>query len=317
MRGIPLIIALVYGILLVYLIPVEAVLDRQNYLNSAQNGWSDLILLGYINEGFIKVIVNEPIWLLLNISLSKLLEPDLIIQVFVFVPAFLTAFILVNKHKENLFFILIILLFPQVIKNNIIHLRQGIAIMVFLISSFTKNKKAKYILLGITPFIHSSFFIVILLKIYIYIIERIKLKFHLKIYLTAMLSLTLGIFILILAGFFGATQAGVYTDVKYEVSGIAFIFWSFILMIYFWEGKTYGNKYFFVIASVILYLSTYFLTPVTARVFESSLTLVLVSGINMKEIRKNMFLTLVILNMLYFYLANFSEPFFGWQSIDI
>ena len=316
MKNLNICISAIYASCLLFLIPIDAVLDRQNYLNSAQNGWSDLIFLGNYIEGIFKLFVNEPLWLIINIALSKFFNPEFIVGLFVFIPAFITSYILLKNNKKDIFFVILFLVFPQIIKNHVIHLRQGIAIMFFLFSYYSSGKLKQNGFLFLASLIHSSFFLVIVIKLYLYFLNKSNLEIRLQVVFTAIVSLIIGSCILFFAELFGASQAQVYLESKYIISGIAFIFWFIIILVFVAEGNEFIHSNMFSIASILLYLATYFLTPVTARVFESSLAVVMISGLNLGKNKKAVFILFVILNAFYFYSVNYGKSYFGWQSID-
>jgi uncharacterized membrane protein YphA (DoxX/SURF4 family) len=51
----------------------------------------------------------------------------------------------------------------------------------------------------------------------------------------------------------------------------------------------------FEIGTIIFYLATYFLSPFSARIFESTLPLVLLSGLKMRGFGRIIFLTLIVI----------------------
>lgn len=128
------VISIVYAAVLTSM-PLDAFKDRANYLVYATSPLE--ILMRYISGGGASVAFNEPAWLLLNIGLGSFLEPENVVRALIFFPAFTTSFFVLRSNPRNCIFLLAFLLAPQIIKNNITHLRQGVAISVFLLGWFT------------------------------------------------------------------------------------------------------------------------------------------------------------------------------------
>jgi hypothetical protein len=282
------VVAAVYAIVLASL-PLLEFRDRANYLIYGYA--SDLILQRNLAQGITTVLSNEPVWLLINIILASFLSPEQIIQVIIAFSAFIVSWITLRTRPRQFVWLLVFLLFPSVVKNYIIHLRQGLAIAIFMIGLLViKPRILSWLFIGITPFIHASFFFVVGLLFLSRASRRLRLDSYLSIILFA--AITIGIVGALewVASGLGARQASEY-ELRggVVVSGVNFVFWLIMLLLMVIQGRTFLRQHRFVISSIIFYLGTYFFTPITARVFESTLLLVLVSGLDLTGWRGHTF----------------------------
>ncbi len=67
----------------------------------------------------------------MNSALGLFADPDVVVRLIIFVSAFLTAWLVLSNNTKYIFPLLILLFLPNVIKNYLIHLRQGLAISIF------------------------------------------------------------------------------------------------------------------------------------------------------------------------------------------
>lgn len=292
-------------------LPLFFFADRENYLIYA--GYSELILQRYAGQGFLTLIANEPLWLLLNIALARVLPLEAVLRAIIAVPAFLVAWMILRRATSagSLAFLLFLLFYPSVVKNHILHLRQGVAIALFLIAILLayKQKLLRWFLIGMTPFIHSSFFLVILVLILSCLTKRMRFAPDLSLLTFVAGSALLTNFVLWFARIIGARQGVELLDVIVPVSGFGFVFWLGILSIMIVEGKEFVRLHRFAIAMIIFYLHAYFIAPFLVRVFESALLLIFLEGLNLTRWRLFIFRSAIIAYGVIFWLRGFiSEP---------
>jgi hypothetical protein len=269
-------------------IPMDGIPDRDNYLNYALN--ASEIWTRYTQ---ISIFVNEPIWLEINEALSHLFySPKITVLTIIFFASFVTAFVVLKVNKKYFIYLLAIILLWQVMQKNIIHLRQGLAISFFLVAYFLENKKIKFFLYTILPFIHLSFFFILFILIFSHYIKRINIPIYINYILQVLLYIFISLFILYLAQLLGARQANGYIETSQNISGLGFIFWSIILLLYITEHNKFQTTHYFSISILFFYLSAYFLLPVSARIFESAIILVLLSALDLSDKRKYIFFAL-------------------------
>lgn len=291
-------------------LPIDAFIDRDNYIDYAT--FSSVILSSNIEQGLNVVFFNEPLWLLINTLLGLILSPENTLIILIFISSFITFYItFVNSKPELFILILLFLLLPQVLKNNIIHIRQGLAIAIFLLAWFSESKKYSLILMFCAPLIHSSFFIVCMILIYSKCMEKINFSNGINISLFIFLGIIFSLSIMFFASYLGARQ-GSEGGAGLDISGAGFIFWLCILFICLLEGKSFFIKNKISIYFIIFYLVSYFLIPTSARIFESVLIIVLLSTTYFTGYRKLSFIAFFLLYFLIQWLTRLDKPGFGW-----
>ncbi|WP_132353297.1 hypothetical protein [Photorhabdus khanii] len=295
--------AVLYGYILSYVLPLEAFLDRENYLIYASE--SQVILDRYISQGILSFFTNEPIWLLTNISLSLTFTPETTLRIIILVPASVIFYVAIINNQKYILITLIFLFMPQILKNNIIHLRQGFAIALFILSWYSQSKIIKNILLISTPFIHSSFFIIITLVFIDSFSNKLRLSAGLRAIIVTLFGLLIGNSLGFISSELGARQANEYHFSSASISGLGFIFWFCIFWIYFLQGKDFTDKNSFSLTTLVFYLSTYFFVEFSGRFLENSLLIVLMSGLQLKN---NSFYYIMIFS--YFIVAYLRQIYF-------
>lgn len=308
----PFAFALVYATILASL-PLEAFKDRENYLVYAR--FSDLTLAGYASAGWVVVAVNEPLWLLINIGLAHFLEPEMIVRTLVFIPAFIVSFVLLCNNFRHVLWMTFFLLVPQILKNHLIHLRQGVGVSVFILGYYAGPRWLRLALMGIAGFIHSSFLIVTAIGVVIWIGHALRFSPALRIILF-IASFTIASLILNeVASALGARQAIQYAEADLAISGLGFLFWLFVLGLFIFDGNQFVRNNFFPVGILTFYLSTYFIVPVSARVFESVILLVMLAGLDLSSWRRQVFLFIIVLYAFLTYWLKIDQPWLGWGVI--
>ena len=117
--------------------------DREWYLIYAEFS-IDMIKTNY-NKSLIVLLFNEPLFLLINSTLSFLFSPETIIKIIIFASSFLTLYSLgcLSDNKMILLFILIIS--PPFLLKYTSHIRQGLAMSLYFwgLVGYQRNKKYK------------------------------------------------------------------------------------------------------------------------------------------------------------------------------
>jgi hypothetical protein len=98
-----------------------------------------------------------------------------------------------------------------------------------------------------------------------------------------------------MAALVGARQARRYQLGIEDVSGLGFIFWFSVSILFLVQSSGYIKDNIFPIGGLIFYLSGYFLSGFVVRAFESFLPLLLISGLGMSVSKKRVFVTLILL----------------------
>ena len=304
-------IAFGYGGMLSAL-PLEVFSDRVNYLNYAANSWD--ILVRYWSTGLSVGLFNEPLWLLLNSVLAQVFSPETVLRLIIFGSAALVAWQVLRQDSRYFFILLVFLLLPQVVGYHITGLRQGVAIALFLTGWYVQKRSWRWLLIGMTPFVHASFFFVILLLALTGIARQLKLATDLRTLLFVSAGLGTSVMLGPFVAMVGARQAEVYSFSTANVSGLGFLFWTAIFFIMCLQGRTFIRQYAFEYGAVVFYLSTYFLIEVTGRIFESTLLLVLMAGLHLSGWRRQLFIAMIIGYGALQYLLRVREPWLGFGA---
>lgn len=303
-------IAFCYGLGL-SLLPVDAFVDRDNYLNYA--GFSLEIFFRYVDQSVWTVLFNEPGWLGINILLGGFFSVENVLRIIIFFSSAVTAFCALRCDTKYFVILVLILFLPQVIKNNIIHLRQGLAIAIFLCGWFSDRRNIRYALFTTACLIHSSFFIIMFLMIMNHSLVRLRLGAEIRAIVIFAGGVFIGLFGLLLASLLGARQAGMYAaGGMASVSGLAFAFWLVIAGLFAFQGRTFLRENSLQFSFIIFYLSTYFFLPVTARVFESGILLVLFSSLTLTSYRRHIFIAALLFYFVVQWASRLTLPWFGW-----
>lgn len=304
-----LFLAVIYGLVLAGL-PMDVFLDRANYLIYAQE--SGVMLAGRSAEGWIPTLTNEPLWLLGNLALGLMLEPYQVVQVLILIPATLVAFFVLRTNPRQFGWLLMFLFLPYVIKNHIIQLRQGVAIAIFLIGWQMQNRVGRRSVFLLTPLVHSSFFFVLGLLALIMLVRKLRFGMKLRILLFLVTGLGIGLSLSWFSQTLGARQGDEYLFVADKISGLGFLFWAIVLAMFCIQGKAFMREHAFSAGTITFYLSTYFLVEVTARIFESTLIIVLLSGLKLNKECRLLFLLMITIYGLLSYMQRFNQPLLGF-----
>jgi len=304
-------IAVAFGFVLSQLPDVHFI-DFNSYLVNADSSW--LIALGYADGGMLRILSNEPVWLLMNAGLGLFLESEMVIRTIIFFGASSVAWLILRHYPQHFIWLILFFFLPQVIKNYLIHLRQGAAIAVFLWGWFAVNRSSRWLLMGLTPFIHASFFFLLALLALTWILRSIRFAPDLKTITYVAAGIAVGLGLGVLVELLGARQGAVYEFKRADVSGLGFLLWLMILGVMLSAGKTWLREHAFESGVVTFYLATYWLIEVTARIFESGLIVVLLAGLTLRGWRQKAFLGIVLGAGALAWVLRIGRPALGFAS---
>lgn len=306
-----LLIALLYASLLCQF-PMEGVVDRENYLEMARV--SPLIMARHLGQGIHSFFANEPVWLAINSVLGLLFADTEVVRIIVFFSASVVSYLLLVNNPKNFFWLLLVLVFPQVMKNFVIHLRQGLAIAVFMLGWFSAGSKKRRFFIGLSPFIHSSFFIIIAILLGGWLLKKLKMAADIKLLLYFAVSLSLALLVAQLSALVGARQAETTAVTAEAASGVGFLFWSAMLMLLLLQGRRFLHQYTVATGILIFYLAAYFFTPISGRVFESGVLLVLLALLATTGWRRIIALTVLLAFNAALMLVSYTQPLMGFAE---
>jgi hypothetical protein len=261
-------VAFIYSYFLISIESKSAFSDRWAYEMNFDN--AEIYVIQFFSEFNFSSIFNEPLYYPFIFFLKAFYWGDNYVELLIFLTSFFFSFTLLNyAKKEWSFFIMVVifLLFPFVLKNYVIHLRQGLAMSLFYFGFYSDSKKLKF-LIYVSPLIHGTFLPIVL----VYFILQFKSYFRLY-YLYFLLTI-LSLFLL--SNSESITKLNNLSDYSSDASGIGFAIWFVLLLILFYLKFHEYNSFFVIL--LIIYLSSYFFYPsFSSRTFESSLPLVLFS----------------------------------------
>ena len=138
--------------------------DRDGYLSYAINAKE--IINNTLNYNLYLFFINEPLWLLTNIFISIIID-DQYVPLTVGLINYLICvnFVFKKVEKKYIFATLILFFMPQIYKSFLVHLRQGLAVGLYISSFICKEKSYKYVLMFSAGLVHILLFPLVL---YIY-----------------------------------------------------------------------------------------------------------------------------------------------------
>lgn len=275
-------------------IPNDILRDRFNYIVYASN--YEIIHEMRMGEGF---IFNEPLFIYINKFSSMFFVPEHIPLFFVFINSVILMWLLVEKSKNILFFLLgfsLVLFVPYVFQSQIITLRQALATSVFLMAFFyLKDNWKIFIVSLICCLIHSVFFIIALFYFLNFILLK-KLTFELKMIINFFMMLSISLGFILITQYLGVRQANSYSDVEINVGGGAFLLFLGIFITLYTQRKKYNNEHFtFLMGGIVLFLVGYFLGPLSGRLFNTFFPFIVLFLVSV-----NSYLSLSIMLLLSF-----------------
>jgi hypothetical protein len=308
-RMLTLAAALLYGAVLSQ-VPNENFFDFSNYLIYAETPWEQLSALWAVNPFF--ALANEPVWLLINAAFASVLPPEAVVRTIIFLSATTVAFRVLRYDARLLPWLLVLLFMPMVIKNFLIHIRQGTAIALFVGGWFATRPKVRWSLMALAPFVHTSFVFVFFMLGLALATRRLRLGPGLRLPVFAGVGVSIGVGLGWLASVLGARQADEYSFGMTDISGMGFLLWATVFSLMCFQGQRYLRKHVFESSVILFYLGTYFFIEVTARIFESGAVLVLLAVLSMSGWRRNAALLVVCAVALLQWGARLNQPLLGF-----
>jgi hypothetical protein len=286
--------ALIYAFTLANL-PLMQFRDRINYLTYASGSF--VILQRYLESGgWVTLFMSEPLWLLINIGLSRFLQPEDVLRVIIFLPAFIVSYLALRSNPPDAIWIALFLLIPGVLKNHIVHLRQGLAIAIFLVGWFARHRGLCVVCFLAAPFIHVGFFATLGLMALAHATKRLRFAPDLRLIAFVGVGVLLGVSLPWIGDLYPITrQASEYDLRLISGSGLGFLFWGSIFLLMLLQPRYYLEEHAFEIGTILFYLMLYPLVAISARVFENTILLVLLAGLRLSNPNRKFFLTGVLI----------------------
>lgn len=268
--------------------------DRLSYLVYAES--SGLIAQRYLSNSLFSLFSNEPLFLGINIMLATIFSSENVIN---FIIMFSTIGVLLSLGKISKydFWILFFFMFiPQILKNHITHLRQGLALSIYLIGLVSTKKYLKS-LKFFAVFIHTSIVFLLFFEYLDKFFDWLKFNFKLKV------LCSVGIFSLLiwvmpkLALLIGDRRAGEYSfQIDESASGLGLLLWIVAGTIFILTMKK-DKLTLLCCYGIIFYILSYFSLNFGARIFENILPLIVV--VALKDERKMIRIFFICFFLLY------------------
>lgn len=296
------IVAIIYALLLAQ-IPELLFRDRDNYLRYADR--PSHVFNENLKFGFLYAISNEPLFLAANYLLGLIFDPLLIPTIFAFITCFTLSFFLM-KETKGFFLKIIALLYtffiPFLFHLQLVTLRQGFAVSIFLIiTMLTKDKKVWLRASFILGFVHTSFLIVFAFLFLEYILKNKDYKLKIVIYIITSVGMALSI--LFIGSLLGARQTEVYENAQTSASGLSFLLYLSLLFLLLSRGEEYLNTCPYssiAILGLTCYTSLYFTSPISGRLIATFLPFIFVSLFRTKKMLS--YIYILIFLVLNFYI---------------
>lgn len=266
--------------------------------------YPDYILNSYNG---LNLLVNEPLFIIFNLYLAKIMSPDNIVTLMVFIIVY-SCSILIWKYSRNICYLflglLILFFFPYLFHFQFVVLRQALATLVFLIPIiFISNAKVKNILILLSPFIHSLFFLIVPIYFLYLFFKGKNIKFDKILFAFFLISIASNFLFYTLGNFLGFRQMNEeHITGEVVTGGGAFIFF---ILIFLYLYKFYREKrdfiYEFSLILLIFFLATYFFLPIAGRLMSTLSLIILLNLIKSSNIIN--FLVILLFLAVSFYLA--------------
>ena len=302
-------IAISFILAILFILPKNVLwaVDREAYFIYATSSYS--ILERNISKGIFSLLINEPLFLIINIFLSWILSPENIIRFIIFFSVFLSLLSLGKLTNYNYWIIILFIIMPNILKNYVIHLRQGLALSFYLIGfSNTNNKLIIFKYLSI--FIHTSFLFLFMIELINRISKKFKINNDVRILFICVVLFIVPFFVEDIAYLLGDRRVLEYSFLGEKNIGFGFIAWSLFLLFFITIKNRKNDVNLIIIYNLVLYISSYFTLDFSARIFESIVPIIVVSCIN--DNRKDIRFIFISFFILYGLTLYYSGVFYSW-----
>lgn len=271
------------------LLPHDLFKDRANYLmriNTSETQFYELF------NSKTPILLNEPLFKVLNYILSFNFNPEFILSSYVFINCFFVlTFVLINRNSisHSLLALALLLVMPYFYGGTLGAIRQGLGLNLILISLMKRDHllSIRFLFsLFLASLFHVIFFVFLALTLSYKIIRKITNNEKYVFSMILLCIIAIGTTWRLITPFLSSTQN--YYDFEQNTSGITFIGWFIITIIfiynYFYLKKTHKLTkeyiYIFTILMLICFLVFYWLAPGPYRILYSCSPLLACSLLN-------------------------------------
>ncbi len=258
-------------------------------------------------------LLSEPGYKVLNYFISKTVGEYWYFPVFIFISFSLLSISIYRISDRPLLSLFVFLLFMPIIKNWYIHLRQGLALSVFLFALSLSSRK-RYLLFIFSSLIHTSFFVSIGSYIYGYLTERLGVDRFTRVILFFFLAATFAWLLEdVLRAIGYVTARREYKDVGQLASFKVYITYIVISVGFFMSSKKNFGMMTQFLYGLSLYITMGFSVPYSARVFENYLPLAALSITDSEYTKNYYFYVMTIVGILAIIYLLPDHPFLSFE----
>ncbi|NYS26559.1 hypothetical protein HUK65_16355 [Rhodobacteraceae bacterium 2376] len=288
--------------------PIDIFADRQNYLGYASFR-SEPLLERFWSQGWIPFLFNEPLWLYLNIFLANFFEPETIVRLIIFFPAFVVYYFGISRTGAWFLVFILLTIHPIFSSNHLMHLRFALGLAVFCLGFFAAGPRSRWFFILLSPLLHSAFFVFVLMYALVEVSKKIKQFRFSIVFLFVGFALIFSMSFELLVG--TARQAERYADLEVEVGGGLFITLMPLMLIFLYQGREFFQQHAFAIFTLGFYLGSYWIFPYPRRFLDAGILFILIAGLNLPLRFRYAFVAIMGFLLLFFLRDRWYLPYFG------
>lgn len=311
----PAIVGLVYSVLLSYSdlffgFSFDSVKDRVNY-----QAYFDLEAFSLFEKFGLNLIFLEPGFVLFMAILSIPFDSSVLtVRALIAISSFIFAFSLVKIERVPTGIKMLILIFPWVLANYIMTLRQGLALSLFMYAYFHGSRNAKVLVYCIVPLIHYLFWIVVGLIGLLAILKRVRVSVGIA-FVCILAAISFAIIILFFAIFnydlFGKGELqsllALYRErIGFHV-GFGWLFWFVVFLLFGSQRFSFIRDNYLSFAFLALYLIWMPFFPPISRVMQVGAPIILLAAFGEYGLsfgRRILLTLMMVLHVIYFVLLS-------------
>lgn len=222
-------------------------------------------------------LLNEPVYNVFRYTVANLVGRYWYFPVFIFISFSLLSVAIYRISDRPILSLTLFLLFFPIIKNWYIHLRQGLAVSLFLFGVSMSSRK-KYLVMLVSSLIHTSIFVSVGTYLYEYLGTKVGLNRVARITLFFVVAAFFAWLLEDLLEAIGyVTARRDYRDLGRLASPKVYLTYIVIVVGYFLSTKENQGMMTQFIYGLSLYITMGFSVPYAARVFENYLPFVALS----------------------------------------
>lgn len=284
--------------------------DRQNYLNYFFVHES--LLESLLQGNFLSIVTSEPVFTLLWVSLSHVTDTELsALKVLIFSSSLVASFVILERRGVPFFWKALILVFPWFLVNYIMTLRQGVAIAVLLYAHFYLAGRWRWVLYAITPLIHYSFFLVLVVLILANVLKAGKVTNSVRLLSLNIFAILSSILVLsIVSGWvlipikeLESLSLGYAEKISLNL-GFGFLYSGVVLILMLTSERDFIKNNLISIIAITIYLYGVIFFPPISRFLQIFSPLIVLAGLQLTGYRLLSFKGLLVLHVIYFFVIS-------------